>query len=163
TTRSIRPRWGRFPAATRRSTSSGSGRSRRRPGWTETRSPPRRASRPPCSPPGRLSRLPSAAASHLPARPASMRPPTVRWAGAARCDRAFAGVVARAGRSVAPALRLVSGAFDAHQADPLRDCRLGDDAFRWMAGGAGTLGPRVAAVLEGGYSIETLPGVVAAA
>src|SRR6266516_1136126 len=76
---------------------------------------------------------------------------------------AFADVVEPAIRAFSPELVLVSAGFDAHGSDPLADIRLSDGAFTWMAERATTLGPRVAAVLEGGYNIETLPRLVAAA
>ena len=41
--------------------------------------------------------------------------------------------------------------------------RVTDEGFRWMARRAATLAPRVAAVLEGGYNLETLPRLVDAA
>jgi acetoin utilization deacetylase AcuC-like enzyme len=37
------------------------------------------------------------------------------------------------------------------------------DGFRELARRCSTLGPRVAAVLEGGYNLATLPGLVDAA
>jgi acetoin utilization deacetylase AcuC-like enzyme len=83
--------------------------------------------------------------------------------GDAEYERAFAEVVEPAIRAFSPELVLVSAGFDAHEADPLGDIRLSDGAFTWMAERATTLGPRVAAVLEGGYNLETLPRLVAAA
>jgi acetoin utilization deacetylase AcuC-like enzyme len=38
-----------------------------------------------------------------------------------------------------------------------------DDGFRELARKCSTLAPRVAAVLEGGYNLETLPRLVGAA
>ena len=58
---------------------------------------------------------------------------------------------------------LVSAGFDCHEADPLADMRVSDDGFRWLAERAATLAPRVAAVLEGGYNVATLPRLVGAA
>jgi acetoin utilization deacetylase AcuC-like enzyme len=83
--------------------------------------------------------------------------------GDAEYERAFAEVVEPAIRAFSPELVLVSAGFDAHQADPLADILLSDDAFTWMAQRATTLAPRVAAVLEGGYNVETLPRLVGAA
>jgi acetoin utilization deacetylase AcuC-like enzyme len=40
--------------------------------------------------------------------------------------------------------------------------RLSADGFRELARRARLLGPRVAAVLEGGYNLDTLPGLVEA-
>jgi acetoin utilization deacetylase AcuC-like enzyme len=38
-----------------------------------------------------------------------------------------------------------------------------EDGFRKLARRCAGLAPRVAAVLEGGYNVETLPGLVSAA
>jgi acetoin utilization deacetylase AcuC-like enzyme len=38
-----------------------------------------------------------------------------------------------------------------------------EEGFRDLAARCAALGPRVAAVLEGGYNLETLPSLVAAA
>ena len=46
---------------------------------------------------------------------------------------------------------------------PLADMAVSEDGFRELAAGCAALGPRVAAVLEGGYNLETLPRLVAAA
>ena len=58
---------------------------------------------------------------------------------------------------------LVSAGFDAHEDDPLAGMRVTADGFRELARRCAALGPRVAAVLEGGYNLETLPGLVDAA
>ena len=58
---------------------------------------------------------------------------------------------------------LVSAGFDAHEDDPLADMRVTEDGFRELARRCTQLGPRVAAVLEGGYELETLPRLVEAA
>jgi acetoin utilization deacetylase AcuC-like enzyme len=89
--------------------------------------------------------------------------PMEALSGDAEYERAFAEVVEPAIRAFSPELVLVSAGFDAHEADPLADIRLSDTAFRWMAQRTTTLGPRVAAVLEGGYNVETLPRLVSAA
>ena len=89
--------------------------------------------------------------------------PLAALSGDAEYERAFADVVEPAIRGFSPGLVLVSAGFDAHASDPLADIRLSDGAFAWMAERATTLGPRVAAVLEGGYNIETLPRLVRAA
>ena len=72
--------------------------------------------------------------------------------------------------SIEPAVRafgadlvLVSAGFDAHRADPLAQMEVSEDGFRELAERCAALGPRVAAVLEGGYNLETLPTLVAAA
>jgi acetoin utilization deacetylase AcuC-like enzyme len=62
-----------------------------------------------------------------------------------------------------PDLLLVSAGFDAHMEDPLANMLVSTDAFRELASRAAQLAPRVAAVLEGGYNVRTLPDLVAAA
>jgi acetoin utilization deacetylase AcuC-like enzyme len=62
-----------------------------------------------------------------------------------------------------PELLLVSAGFDAHAEDPLADMALTADGFREMARRCAGLAPRVGAVLEGGYNLDTLPGLVEAA
>jgi len=62
-----------------------------------------------------------------------------------------------------PDLVLVSAGFDAHVDDPMAMMRVTEEGFREMARRCATLGPRVAAVLEGGYDIGTLPRLVDAA
>jgi acetoin utilization deacetylase AcuC-like enzyme len=76
---------------------------------------------------------------------------------------AFDEVVAPAVRSFGPDLVLISAGFDAHRDDPLADMELSDDAFRSLGERSAALGPRVAAVLEGGYNLSTLPRIVSAA
>jgi acetoin utilization deacetylase AcuC-like enzyme len=67
--------------------------------------------------------------------------------------------------SFRPELVLVSAGFDAHEEEDiyLVDMHVTDDGFRELAGRCAALAPRVAAVLEGGYNLETLPRLVAAA
>jgi acetoin utilization deacetylase AcuC-like enzyme len=62
-----------------------------------------------------------------------------------------------------PELVLVSAGFDAHESDPLADMRVTADGFRELARRCAGLAPRVAAVLEGGYELDTLPTLVDAA
>ncbi len=62
-----------------------------------------------------------------------------------------------------PELVLVSAGFDAHHADPLSDMRVTEDGFRELARRCRAMSDRVAAVLEGGYDLETLPDLVDAA
>jgi acetoin utilization deacetylase AcuC-like enzyme len=62
-----------------------------------------------------------------------------------------------------PDLVLVSAGFDAHEEDPLAEMRVSADGFRELSRRCAALAPRVAAVLEGGYNVETLPRLVAAA
>ena len=83
--------------------------------------------------------------------------------GDADYRRAFAQVVEPTIRAFGPDLLLVSAGFDCHEADPLADMRVTEDGFRWLAERASTLAPRVGAVLEGGYNVDTLPRLVAAA
>jgi acetoin utilization deacetylase AcuC-like enzyme len=62
-----------------------------------------------------------------------------------------------------PDLLLVSAGFDAHEADPLAGMRVTAAGFRDLAARCSGLAPRVAAVLEGGYNVATLPNLVQAA
>ena len=83
--------------------------------------------------------------------------------GDAEYLEAFARVVEPAVTRFEPELVLVSAGFDAHVADPLSDMRVSEDGFRELARRCSTLSDRVAAVLEGGYELETLPTLVDAA
>jgi acetoin utilization deacetylase AcuC-like enzyme len=76
---------------------------------------------------------------------------------------AFANVVEPAVARFEPELVLVSAGFDAHAGDPLADMRVSDKGFRELAKRCRAMSDRVAAVLEGGYDLETLPGLVDAA
>ena len=76
---------------------------------------------------------------------------------------AFDQKVVPAVEQFGPELLLVSAGFDAHQEDPLAQMRVSADGFRELSRRCVGLAPRVAAVLEGGYNIETLPGLVSAA
>jgi acetoin utilization deacetylase AcuC-like enzyme len=62
-----------------------------------------------------------------------------------------------------PELVLVSAGFDAHAEDPLADMRVTEGGFRELARRCASMAPRVAAVLEGGYELDTLPTLVEAA
>jgi acetoin utilization deacetylase AcuC-like enzyme len=77
--------------------------------------------------------------------------------------RAAFGEIERIVRSFEPELLLVSAGFDAHVDDPLAELLVSDDGFRELARRCAALAPRVAAVLEGGYNLTTLPRLVAAA
>jgi len=57
----------------------------------------------------------------------------------------------------------VSAGFDAHVEDPLGQMHVTADGFRELARRCTGLAPRVAAVLEGGYNLHTLPSLVTAA
>ena len=76
---------------------------------------------------------------------------------------AFEREVEPAVRAFEPELLLVSAGFDAHVADPLASMRVTEDGFRELARRCRALAERVAAVLEGGYELETLPQLVDAA
>jgi acetoin utilization deacetylase AcuC-like enzyme len=76
---------------------------------------------------------------------------------------AFEHVVEPALARFEPELVLVSAGFDAHVDDPLAGMRVTVDGFRELASRCRASAPRVAAVLEGGYELETLPGLVDAA
>ena len=62
-----------------------------------------------------------------------------------------------------PELLLVSAGFDAHVDDPLAELELSTGLFEELARRATALAPRVAAVLEGGYNLDTLPDLVESA
>jgi acetoin utilization deacetylase AcuC-like enzyme len=76
---------------------------------------------------------------------------------------AFERLVEPAVSRFEPDLVLVSAGFDAHVDDPLADMRVTEEGFRELAHRCATLGPRCAAVLEGGYNLDTLPALVGAA
>ena len=76
---------------------------------------------------------------------------------------AFDHVVAPALARFEPELVLVSAGFDAHADDPMAETNVTTDGFREMAKRCRAAAPRLAAVLEGGYELETLPGLVDAA
>jgi acetoin utilization deacetylase AcuC-like enzyme len=76
---------------------------------------------------------------------------------------AFEEVVEPAVRGFEPDLLLVSAGFDAHVDDPLASMELTGYGFRDLARRSRTLAPRLAAILEGGYNLQTLPGLVHAA
>ena len=77
--------------------------------------------------------------------------------------QAFRDVVEPAVGAFGPDLVLVSAGFDAHEADPLGEMKLTVEGFRELARRCAALGPTTAAVLEGGYNLATLPGLVEAA
>ena len=66
-------------------------------------------------------------------------------------------------RTFEPNLVLVSAGFDAHEEDPLAGMLVTEAGFRELAKRSAALGPKVAAVLEGGYNLGTLPRLVEAA
>jgi acetoin utilization deacetylase AcuC-like enzyme len=76
---------------------------------------------------------------------------------------AFESIVEPAVLGFAPDVLLVSAGFDAHRDDPLAEMEVTEEGFRELASRCAALAPRVAAVLEGGYNLDTLPDLVAAA
>jgi len=76
---------------------------------------------------------------------------------------AFRELVEPAVHEFAPDLVVVSAGFDAHAEDPLADMEVTERGFRELARRCAALGPRLAAVLEGGYNLATLPALVDAA
>jgi acetoin utilization deacetylase AcuC-like enzyme len=78
-------------------------------------------------------------------------------------QRAFVDVVEPAITAFGPDLVLVSAGFDAHHDDPLAEMRVTEAGFRELARRCAALAPKCAAVLEGGYNLTTLPGLVEAA
>jgi len=89
--------------------------------------------------------------------------PLAEGSGDAEYLRAFDETVAPAVRAFEPDVLLVSAGFDAHRDDPLAQMEMSADGFRELGRRCGALAPRVAAVLEGGYNLDTLPGLVEAA
>jgi acetoin utilization deacetylase AcuC-like enzyme len=75
---------------------------------------------------------------------------------------AMATIVEPAIAAFEPALLLVSAGFDAAAGDLLGGMRVTPDGFAELAKRARGLAPRVGFVLEGGYTVENLPGLVGA-
>jgi acetoin utilization deacetylase AcuC-like enzyme len=81
-------------------------------------------------------------------------------------DEAYLSAFEFAEQAVAafePELLLVSAGFDGHAEDPLAQLELSTALYTELARRACALAPRVGAVLEGGYNLETLPDLVEAA
>ena len=76
--------------------------------------------------------------------------------------RAFERLVEPPLRAFEPELLLISAGFDAGAGDLLGGMRLTEEGFAELARRAQALAPRLALVLEGGYTLETLPGFVRA-
>jgi acetoin utilization deacetylase AcuC-like enzyme len=74
--------------------------------------------------------------------------------------RVFEEIVEPAVQTFEPDVLLVSAGFDAHADDPLASMEVTAAGFRELARRCRVLAPRVGAVLEGGYNVETLPGLV---
>ncbi len=91
--------------------------------------------------------------------------PLAAGSGDAEWVGAFSELVEPAVRAFEPDLLLVSAGFDAHEEEDiyLVDMRVTAVGFRELAARCSALAPRVAAVLEGGYNLRTLPRLVAAA
>jgi acetoin utilization deacetylase AcuC-like enzyme len=89
--------------------------------------------------------------------------PLAAGSGDAEYLDAFDRVVEPAVERFESELVLVSAGFDAHADDPLGGMRISEDGFRELAKRCRALPGRVAAVLEGGYNLETLPTLVDAA
>lgn len=89
--------------------------------------------------------------------------PLAAGCGDAEYARAFDEIVEPAVRRFEPDLLLVSAGFDAHAEDPLAAMELSEQGFRELARRCVPLAPRLAAVLEGGYNLGTLPRLVRAA
>jgi acetoin utilization deacetylase AcuC-like enzyme len=89
--------------------------------------------------------------------------PLAAGSGDGEYENAFVDLVEPAVGSFAPDVVLVSAGFDAHEADPLAGMEVTVDGFRELARRCAALAPRIGVVLEGGYNLETLPGLVQAA
>ena len=89
--------------------------------------------------------------------------PLAAGAGDVEYTQAFDEVVEPAVLAFEPDLVLVSAGFDAHVDDPLGGMRVTADGFEELGRRCAALAPRLAAVLEGGYNLATLPTLVAAA
>jgi acetoin utilization deacetylase AcuC-like enzyme len=96
-------------------------------------------------------------------RETTVNVPLSAGSGDAEYLRAFDTIVEPAVARFEPELVLVSAGFDAHRGDPLADMQVSEDGFRELSRRCAGMAPRVAAVLEGGYELDTLPGLVQAA
>ena len=76
---------------------------------------------------------------------------------------AFERIVEPVLRAFEPELLLVSAGFDADADDPLADMGVTASGFRELARRCASIGPKTAAILEGGYNLDTLPALVGAA
>jgi acetoin utilization deacetylase AcuC-like enzyme len=88
--------------------------------------------------------------------------PMAAGAGDAEYAAAFEERCEPAIRVFEPELLLVSAGYDAAAGDPLGGMTLTANGFRDLARHARGLCDRVACVLEGGYNVATIPGLVAA-
>jgi acetoin utilization deacetylase AcuC-like enzyme len=88
--------------------------------------------------------------------------PLTAGSGDAEYLAAFSTLVEPAVRAFDPGLVLVSAGFDAHVDDPLAGMEVTERGFSELARRSAQLGPRLGAVLEGGYNLATLPRLVEA-
>ncbi len=84
-------------------------------------------------------------------------------AGDAQYVEAFERTVVPTVSAFAPDVLLLSAGFDAAAGDPLGGMLVTEEGFRELGRLASGLCDRVAAVLEGGYDVDALPGLVSAA
>ncbi|MDX6485896.1 MAG: hypothetical protein QOF43_1049 [Gaiellaceae bacterium] len=89
--------------------------------------------------------------------------PLAAGSGDADYLRAFEELVEPRVAAFDPGLLLVSAGFDAHAGDPLAEMHVSERCFGELARRCTAMAPRVGAVLEGGYELETLPRLVEAA
>ena len=89
--------------------------------------------------------------------------PLAAGSGNAEYVAAFRDLVEPVVTAFDPELGLVSAGFDAHIDDPLAGMKVTEAGFTELARRSAQLGHRVAAVLEGGYNLATLPRLVDAA
>ena len=89
--------------------------------------------------------------------------PLAAGSGDAEYVAAFRDLVEPVVTAFDPELVLVSAGFDAHVDDPLAGMEVTEGGFTELARRSAQLGPRVAAALEGGYNLATLPRLVDAA
>ena len=104
----------------------------------------------------------STRAAAAPARATTRRSTSRSRAGSGDAEyaAAFRDLVEPAVAAFDPGLVLVSAGFDAHVDDPLAGMAVTEAGFTELARRSAQLGPRVAAVLEGGYNLATLPRLV---
>ena len=93
--------------------------------------------------------------------------PLVAGSGDREYEEAMEETVLPALRSFRPELILVSAGFDAWRGDPLGGMRVSQEAFAEWGRLLGELarelcGGRIVSVLEGGYDLQELPGLVVA-
>jgi acetoin utilization deacetylase AcuC-like enzyme len=96
-------------------------------------------------------------------RPTTVNVPLPGGCGDAEYLRVMDEVVAPAMGRFDPELLIVSAGFDAHAEDPLAWMNVTEDGFRELTRRSLAYAPRLAAVLEGGYNLATLPPLVTAA